>query len=123
MADMAAMFTDAKVHELKSLLEGSGIRFQVDSWEDANNTMGDMDYGVIELTGAPVTVWGDNRIVYQDIQGNVVIYVSDGEVDKAKRVQEILTTIDLSFALTSTEYLQDQGKRRWTWRFDMARGM
>ena len=119
-----ALITDAKVQELKKLLEdGSGIRMQVDSWEDTNNTMGDMDYGVVELTGSPTTIWGDNRIVYQNIQGNVVIYVSDGEVDKAKRMQETMDNIGLSYTLTGTEFLPDQGKRRWTWRFDMAGGM
>lgn len=109
------------VNELIQALSASGIPFTRDAWEDENNDLVEQDYGVVELTGSPVTLWGDDEPVEQTIRGNVVLYVRDGADDKAKAIQDILRAQKISFALTGTEYLYTENKNRWTWRFDMRK--
>ena len=109
------------VNDLILALSASGIPFTRDAWEDENNDLVEQDYGVVELTGSPVTLWGDDEPVEQTIRGNVVLYVRDGADDKAKAIQDILRAQKISFALTGTEYLYTENKNRWTWRFDMRK--
>ncbi len=109
------------IDDLIDALSASGIPFQRDAWWDVNNSLDNEDYGVVELTGAPVTLWGDNQLIEQHIQGNVVLYVHDGADDKAKSVQDILKSLDVGFALTGTEYLMAENKNRWMWRFNIDR--
>lgn len=107
------------INNLITALSTSGITFQRDAWWDVNNSLDNQDYGVVELTGAPVSLWGDDGLVEQNIQGNVVLYVHDGADDKAKTVQDILKAQGVHFALQSTEYLMNEDKNRWTWRFSL----
>lgn len=107
------------VTNLIDALSTSGITFQRDAWWDVNNSLDNQDYGVVELTGAPVSLWGDDGLVEQNIQGNVVLYVHDGADDKAKVVQEILKAQGASFTLQSVEFLMNDGKNRWIWRFSL----
>lgn len=109
------------VNDLILALSASGIQFTRDAWEDETNDLVEQDYGVVELTGSPVTLWGDDEPVEQTIRGNVVLYVHDGADDKAKAIQDILRAQKISFALTGTEYLYTENKNRWTWRFDMRK--
>ena len=107
------------VDELITALNASGVEFQRDTWFDVNGSLDNADYGVVELTGAPVTLWGDDKLIEQNIQGNVILYVRDGEDSKAKAVQDILKEQSVSFRLTGTEYLTDMNMNRWIWQFSM----
>ncbi len=107
------------VDELITALNASGVEFQRDTWFDVNGSLDNADYGVVELTGAPVMLWGDDKLIEQNIQGNVILYVRDGEDSKAKAVQDILKEQSVSFRLTGTEYLTDMNMNRWIWRFSM----
>ena len=107
------------VDELITALNASGVEFQRDTWFDVNGSLDNSDYGVVELTGAPVKLWGDDKLIEQNIQGNVILYVRDGEDSKAKAVQDILKEQSVSFRLTGTEYLTDMNMNRWIWQFGM----
>lgn len=107
------------VDELIMALNASGVEFQRDTWFDVNGSLDNSDYGVVELTGAPVMLWGDDKLIEQNIQGNVILYVRDGEDSKAKAVQDILKEQSVSFRLTGTEYLTDMNMNRWIWQFGM----
>lgn len=107
------------IDELITALNASGVEFQRDTWFDVNGSLDNVDYGVVELTGAPVTLWGDDKLIEQNIQGNVILYVRDGEDSKAKAVQDILKEQSVSFRLTGTEYLTDMNMNRWIWQFGM----
>lgn len=107
------------IDELIMALNASGVEFQRDTWFDVNGSLDNADYGVVELTGAPVTLWGDDKLIEQNIQGNVILYVRDGEDSKAKAVQDILQEQSVSFRLTGTEYLTDMNMNRWIWQFGM----
>lgn len=107
------------VDELIMALNASGVEFQRDTWFDVNGSLDNSDYGVVELTGAPVMLWGDDKLIEQNIQGNVILYVRDGEDSKAKAVQDILKEQSVSFRLTGTEYLTDMNMNRWIWQFSM----
>ena len=108
------------IDDLTEALSASGVNFVRDTWIDENNDMGRSDYGVVTLTGAPEALWGDDKLVSQRMNGNVILYVMDGDDAKAKAVQNILQEYDgLSFALTSCEFLRELIANRWTWRFTL----
>ena len=108
------------IDTLVSDLSESGVEFVRDTWIDENNDMGRSDYGVVTLTGAPEALWGDDKLISQRMNGNVVLYVMDGDDAKAQAVQEILREYDgLTFALTSCEFLRELIATRWIWRFTL----
>ena len=110
----------AAIDALITALETSGVEFVRDTWIDENNDMGRSDYGVVTLTGAPEALWGDDKLVSQRINGNVILYVMDGDDTKAQSVQNILRDYaGLSFALTGSEFLRDLIATRWIWRFTL----
>lgn len=108
------------IDALTEALSASGIDFVRDTWIDENNDMGRSDYGVVQLTGAPEALWGDDKLVSQRMNGNVILYVMDGDDAKAQAVQEILRDYDgLSFALAGCDFLRELIANRWTWRFTL----
>lgn len=110
----------AALDSLAEALSASGVDFVRDTWIDENNDMGRTDYGVVTLTGAPEALWGDDRLVSQRMNGNVILYVMDGDDAKAQAVQEIMREYDgLTFALASCEFLREMIANRWTWRFTL----
>jgi hypothetical protein len=106
---------------LITALNASGITFVRDTWIDENNDMGRSDYGVVTLTGEPLTLYGDDKLIKQEMNGNVILYVMDGDDSKAKAVQDILKEYaGLSFRLiNSGEFLRDLIANRWIWRFSL----
>ena len=118
--NLTATVPQDAIDALVEALGGSGVEFVRDTWIDENNDMGRSDYGVVTLTGAPEALWGDDKLVSQRMNGNVILYVMDGDDAKAHDVQEILRDYDgLSFALTGSEFLRDLIGTRWTWRFTL----
>lgn len=108
----------AAMDALITALEASGVPFVRDTWIDENNDMGRSNYGVVTLAGEPVTLYGDDRMIRQEMNGNVILYVMDGDDAKAKAVQDILKEYPgMTFRLTGSEFLRDLTGNRWTWRF------
>ena len=109
------------LQDLIDALDESGICFVRDTWIDENNDMGRSDYGVVTLAGEPVTLYGDDKLIKQEMNGNVILYVTDGDDAKAKAVQDILREYPgLSFRLTTAgEFLRDLIANRWIWRFSL----
>lgn len=104
--------------DLMDALNESGILFVRDTWIDENNDMGRSDYGVVTLAGEPETLYGDDRMIRQEMNGNVILYVMDGDDAKAKAVQDILKEYPgLSFRLMGSEFVRDLIANRWTWKF------
>ena len=104
--------------DLMDALNESGILFVRDTWIDENNDMGRSDYGVVTLAGEPETLYGDDRLIRQEMNGNVILYVMDGDDAKAKAVQDILKEYPgLSFRLMGSEFVRDMIANRWTWKF------
>lgn len=115
--NMAAAPQDA-LTEFMDALDESGVPFVRDTWIDENNDMGRSDYGVVTLAGEPMTLYGDDRMIRQEMNGNVILYVMDGDDAKAKAVQDILKEYPgLSFRLVGSEFVRDLEANRWTWRF------
>ena len=112
--------TDMQQELISALTEGTGIDFVRDAWVDENNNMGRRDYGVVTISGAPLSLWGDDRMLMQQITGNVILYVMDGDDSKAQSVQNILREYpNLSFRLSGSEFLRDLIANRWTWVFTL----
>lgn len=104
--------------DLMDALNESGILFVRDTWIDENNDMGRSDYGVVTLAGEPETLYGDDRLIRQEMNGNLILYVMDGDDAKAKAVQDILKEYPgLSFRLMGSEFVRDLIANRWTWKF------
>jgi len=106
---------------ITELEAGTGIEFARDAWIDENNDMGRRDYGVVTLDGSPLSLWGDDRLVYQRIGGSVILYVMDGDDEKAQAAQNVLRGLDVAFRLVSCEFDRDQPARRWTWSYTMEK--
>ena len=108
------------LQDLMDALSESGVPFVRDTWIDENNDMGRNDYGVVALTGEPLTLYGDDRMIKQEMNGNVILYVMDGDDAKAQAVQEILKGYPgLSFRLAGSEFVRELIANRWTWRFQL----
>jgi hypothetical protein len=106
--------------DLMDALSESGIPFVRDTWIDENNDMGRSDYGVVALDGEPNTLYGDDRLIKQEMNGRVILYVMDGDDAKAQTVQDILKTYHgLSFRLAGCDFLREMIANRWTWRFTL----
>ena len=106
--------------DLMDALSESGIPFVRDTWIDENNDMGRSDYGVVALDGGPNTLYGDDRLIKQEMNGRVILYVMDGDDAKAQTVQDILKTYQgLSFRLAGCDFLREMIANRWTWRFTL----
>ena len=104
---------------IRVLSEGSGIEFVRDAWIDENNDLGQRDYGVVTVDGSPAAVWADDRLVYQRITGSVILYVMDGDDRKARRVQDILRGLDISFRLQEGGFVRELTASRWHWVYTM----
>lgn len=109
-----------EIYALAKALSESGAMFVRDTWIDENADMGRNDYGVVTLTGTPEALWGDDQMISQRMNGNVILYVMDGNDATAQAVQDILKTYPgMSFALASSEFLREMTATRWTWRFTL----
>lgn len=99
---------DQLVSELDSL---EGIAFVRDAWE---NKAPD-NYGVVELDGSPVNLWGDNKLLSQVFQLRVHAYVNGSRDDLVALVQAKLAAKCDSYVLAGHEFAFDIGKNHWTW--------
>lgn len=98
---------------LDTLNEIEGIAFVLDAWKDKAPD----DYGVVELTGEVRTQWADNRMVEQEFRCRVHLYVTDGEMEWIRKVQEKLDRMELYYTMPAREYLFDIHKVHWSWEF------
>ena len=112
--------TDMQQELISALTEGTGIDFVRDAWVDENNDMGRRDYGVVTISGAPLSLWGDDRIIAQSISGEVILYIMDGDDTKAKAAQDVMISLGVSFRLMRNEFVRDLMANRWTWSYTMV---
>lgn len=101
----------------------TGIPFAEDAWLDENPNTPREDYGIVEITGSQ-GLYGDGILVAQNLRGNVILYVMDGNDETAGTVQDALLQIDgISIALAEKVFLSDLMANRWTWRFELEEGL
>lgn len=99
---------DRVVNALNTL---DSVAFVRDAWE---NKAPD-DYGVVEVNGAPMNLWGDDKLLAQVFQITVHAYVTGSRDDLVPLIQEKLETVTDWFSLTQHEFLMDVGKNHWVW--------
>ena len=99
---------DRVVNALNTL---DGVAFVRDAWE---NKAPD-DYGVVEVNGAPMNLWGDDKLLAQVFQITIHVYVTGSRDDLVPLIQEKLETVTDWFSLTQHEFLMDVGKNHWVW--------
>ena len=89
-----------------------GISWVRDAWE---NKAPD-NYGVVELDGSPVSLWGDDKLLSQVFQLRIHAYVNGSRDDLVPLVQAKLETATDWFSLTQHEFLMDVNKNHWVWQ-------
>lgn len=99
---------DSVVTALNTL---DGIAFVRDAWE---NKAPD-DYGVVEVNGTPMNLWGDDKLLAQVFQLSIHAYVNGSRDDLVALVQQKLATVTDWYSLTLHEYLMDVNKNHWVW--------
>ena len=88
-----------------------GIAFVRDAWE---NKAPD-NYGVVEVNGSPMSLWGDDKLLAQVFQLNVHAYLTGNRDDMVALIQAKLATATDWYSLTAHEFVYDIGKTHWTW--------
>ena len=100
---------------VSKLNELEGIDFVRDAWE---NKAPD-NYGVVELDGAPLSLWADDKLLEQVFQLRVHLYVGTGGDAWIQMVQAKLATACDGYSLPTHEYLYDINKNHWQWNVQM----
>jgi len=109
--------------DILDALAETGIPFAEDAWFDENAEEGRKDYGVVKVVDDK-PLYGDDRIILQNTIGSVILYVMDGKDEKAKTVQAALNGVEgIYITMTGKEFLQDLKANRWTWRFELGKGL
>lgn len=95
------------------------IPWAKDAWVDVDVTK---SYGVVTMESAPNALWADDEqiaVIY-----NVFVYLySVGGRDESERdrVNNVLASLDVSYALPAREYVNDLNAIRYTWRVQVVR--
>jgi|GEM_PF-6083913 len=96
-------------------LKKTGIPFAEAAWSKAPKT----DYGVYALDGAADTVWGDNRMILQAMEGTVDLFTHGPGMEQAKQIQTALDAAGVSWQLSSTQFEEDTRLTHWEWIFQL----
>ena len=102
---------------ISALSEGTGIDFVRDAWVDENGEMGRRDYGVVTVIGSPLALWGDDKLIAQIVEGEIILYVMDGDDSKAAAVQNVLKEMEIPFRLKSCVFDREIAANRWIWGY------
>ena len=101
----AADLLVAKLNELTS------VAWVRDAWE---NKAPD-NYGVVEIDGAPSSIWADNALQIQVFQLKVHLYIAGGGDAMVAEVQGKLAEACDGYSLPLHEYAFDIKKNHWQW--------
>lgn len=96
-------------------LKKTGIPFVEAAWSKAPKT----DYGVYALDGAADTVWGDNRMIHQAMEGTVDLFTHGPGMEQAKDIQTALEAAGVSWLLNSVQFEEDTRLTHWEWVFQL----
>ena len=96
-------------------LKATGIAFAETAWSKAPKT----DYGVIAMDGAADTVWADNRMRQQALEGTVDLFTHGPGMEKAKQIQTALDEAGVSWQLGSVQFEEDTKLTHWEWIFQL----
>lgn len=101
--------------KLIEMLNKTGIPFAEAAWSKAPKT----DYGVYALDGPADTVWADNRIRAQAVEGSIDLFTHGPGREQAKTVQDALDEAGVSWQLSSTQFEEDTRLTHWEWIFQL----
>lgn len=101
-------------HILKEL-EATGIAFEPTAWATAPGT----DYGAVALDGAGASVWADDRMQEQALEGTVDLFTRDEGHPQMKAVQAALDRSGVSWRLNSIQYEENTGLMHYEWVFEL----
>lgn len=96
-------------------LKNTDIPFREAAWSKAPAT----DYGVYALDGAGETLWGNNRMLHQAIEGTVDLFTHGPGREQAQTIQSALNEAGVSWALNSVQFEDDTRLTHWEWVFQL----
>lgn len=105
--------------QLFEALRQTGIEFVETEWEDADRIGGNADYGIIDIDGAGDTVWGDDQMGLQAIEGTVDLFTHDAGRDKIDIIQGVFNDLHVSFRLNAVQYERNRHLTHYTWIFQL----
>jgi len=98
--------------ELVVSLKNSGIPFAETAWMQA--PVG--DYGTVMLDSAPVSLFADNKLIFQQFSGTVDLWSVDSGRTSAETIQGVLNDAGISWQVARIEYLNGLNFTHWQWR-------
>lgn len=98
---------------LLTLLQATKIAFAAYDWDKSPSGVA---YGVLSLTGGANTIFSDNHIDAQAVEGVVDLYDTSIRTDNAKAVQAVLDGMDgCTWRLNSVQYESDTRLVHYEW--------
>lgn len=105
--------------DLLSALRGTGIEFAESAWVDADRIGSDADYGIIAVDGAGDTVWADDGMQLQAIEGTVDLFTHGSGRTQMETIQTIFDSLHIAYTLNSVQYESDTHLTHWEWVFQL----
>lgn len=105
--------------ELLNALRSTGIEFAENAWVDAHKIGGNADYGCVSIDNAGRTVWSDDTLREQAVEGTVDLFCHGSGREHAVTIQNIFSMLHVSFRLSDVSYEQDTRLTHWTWVFQL----
>ena len=101
--------------ELKKALENTGIPFEETAWSPAPSA----DYGTIALDGQGESVWADDQMEHQAMQGTVDLFTHGPGRAQMQTVQTALDASGVSWRLNSIQYEENTKLTHYEWVFEL----
>lgn len=81
---------------LFNALKATGIEFAENAWIDADHIGSNADYGVISVDGAGDTVWADDGMNEQAIEGTVDLFTHGSGRSQMETIQSVFNSLHIS---------------------------
>ena len=104
---------------LLNALRGTGIEFAENAWVDASKIGSNADYGCVSVDGSGRTVWADDGLTHQAIEGTVDLFTHGPGRDGMEVVQAAMDSIGISYRLADVMFESDTRLAHWQWVFQL----
>lgn len=92
-------------------LKATGIPFAEVAW--ANAPKG--DYGTFLLDSAYDSLWGDNHMISQTLEGTVHLFTRTPGPTPVQTIQAALDDLEISYRLNSWQFEEETKLLHWEW--------
>lgn len=104
---------------LLNALRGTGIEFAENAWVDASKIGSNADYGCVSVDNSGRTVWADDGLRHQAVEGTVDLFCHSSGRESMQTVQSAMDSIGISYRLAGVDYESDTRLAHWQWIFQL----